>query len=623
MFGSHRRIGMRTALRALVIALVIPLTTVMATPAHAAGTISGTVTSTVGGAPLANVEVDVYTPLVVGNTTTWEFLTFATTNGSGQYSLALENGTYRLGFVDLDGVHAAEFYNNVATVDLAANVVVANGALTRDAILAPMGWIGGTVTNAAGGAPIADVEVLLYVDEGNTGDWVNTGSAVTDSSGNYQLFAPAGTYRIGFDGYAAHFSSEFYNDVADVSLGTSLSILAGAGNESKNATLEALGVVSGTVTDGGTGDPLANIAVGFYANHGTTQLPDWQWEFGVVTDADGFYEHATDHSVRVGFEDPSQTYVTEFYNDKARVDQGATLALQGGALFPNTNAALARAGHITGTVTDADGAPLDAVEVSIYRNEGTAQSPQWEVLSSGFTEANGNYDVPAGAGTYRVGFFRNLSSPVFYDTAGSVNTADNVVVVGSATVPNVDAVLERAPEVLSNTSSPRISGTAKVGSTLTVSPGTWAPSGPTVTYTWLASGKAIAGAHATSFKLTGAQVGKRITVLATASKAGVDDGAALTAATSAVVVKPTMALTDKVKRGKLTLKVRVTASGVQTVAGKVKIFRKSKLLDTVKLKAGKVKVKLGKQKPGKAKYTAKYVGSGWVLPVKERIKVRV
>lgn len=62
---------------------------------------------------------------------------------------------------------------------------------------------------------------------------------------------------------------------------------------------------------------------------------------------------------------------------------------------------------------------------------------------------------------------------------------------------------------------PTISGTKKVGSTLTAKIPAWAPkvtTSATVTYQWLRGGKAIAGATSATYALTAADKGKRIQV---------------------------------------------------------------------------------------------------------------
>ena len=62
--------------------------------------------------------------------------------------------------------------------------------------------------------------------------------------------------------------------------------------------------------------------------------------------------------------------------------------------------------------------------------------------------------------------------------------------------------------------NPSITGTAKVGSTLTAKASAWAP-GATLSYQWLLDGKAIKGATARTYKLLAAQKGKRISLTVT------------------------------------------------------------------------------------------------------------
>jgi hypothetical protein len=66
---------------------------------------------------------------------------------------------------------------------------------------------------------------------------------------------------------------------------------------------------------------------------------------------------------------------------------------------------------------------------------------------------------------------------------------------------------------------PRISGIVKVGQTLTVTNGTWAPV-PQFSTQWLRNGKKIAGATATTYVLTTADRGKRIRVKVVATGLG-------------------------------------------------------------------------------------------------------
>ena len=66
---------------------------------------------------------------------------------------------------------------------------------------------------------------------------------------------------------------------------------------------------------------------------------------------------------------------------------------------------------------------------------------------------------------------------------------------------------------------PTISGTAAVGSTLTGSAGAWSPV-PGLAYAWARNGSAISGATATTYKVTAADAGAKITFMVSASRAG-------------------------------------------------------------------------------------------------------
>jgi hypothetical protein len=75
-------------------------------------------------------------------------------------------------------------------------------------------------------------------------------------------------------------------------------------------------------------------------------------------------------------------------------------------------------------------------------------------------------------------------------------------------------------EVFAKKPAPKISGTAKVGRTLTAKAGTWSPKPSKITYQWKANGKAITGATKKTYKITSKVAGKRITVTVKVTKKG-------------------------------------------------------------------------------------------------------
>ncbi|MFT3861903.1 hypothetical protein [Micropruina sp.] len=94
--------------------------------------------------------------------------------------------------------------------------------------------------------------------------------------------------------------------------------------------------------------------------------------------------------------------------------------------------------------------------------------------------------------------------------------------------------LELPPTGYTDAPVPTIAGTAKKGQTLTATAGSWTPSPDTLAYRWYRSGKAIAKATKTTYKLTSSDVGKKITVTVTASGSGLQTVSRTSAATAKV-----------------------------------------------------------------------------------------
>lgn len=81
---------------------------------------------------------------------------------------------------------------------------------------------------------------------------------------------------------------------------------------------------------------------------------------------------------------------------------------------------------------------------------------------------------------------------------------------------------------------PTIAGTLAGGATLTAKRGTWSSAPSTVKYQWRANGIAIAGATASTFKLSREQLGKKISVSVTGSRPGYTTKTITSASTAAV-----------------------------------------------------------------------------------------
>lgn len=134
--------------------------------------------------------------------------------------------------------------------------------------------------------------------------------------------------------------------------------------------------------------------------------------------------------------------------------------------------------------------------------------------------------------------------------AGFVLTGDSQVVTYAFSFPPIDCVPD---PVQVEVGTVTVTGTPAVGSRLTVTTRGWGPSGVRLAYQWQADGAAIAGATGTSFTLTPAQLGARITVRVTGSGDGLASGSALSAAVGPVAkgtfVAPRPTISGSVKVG--------------------------------------------------------------------------
>jgi immune inhibitor A len=198
----------------------------------------------------------------------------------------------------------------------------------------------------------------------------------------------------------------------------------------------------------------------------------------------------------------------------------------------------------------------------------------------------------------------------------AANPAGSTKVAGTGTVVKVlssdeatgHMVIEVGQKVEA-TSKPVISGTPRVGSTLTARSATWDPAGDvTTTWQWYVGGRAVAGATGATYKLRPADAGKTVTVSQTATLAGRYPGSA-TSAPTAKVQPATVSLRVKapksVKKGKKASVTVFVSSTAGTPGGTVTVTLAGKKV-TRALSHGKVTVKVPASKKGKKKLVVAY-----------------
>ncbi len=117
----------------------------------------------------------------------------------------------------------------------------------------------------------------------------------------------------------------------------------------------------------------------------------------------------------------------------------------------------------------------------------------------------------------------------------------------------------QTPSVV-NATRPTVSGVAEVGGKLTSTSGTWTPSDVTVAYQWLADGAPIVGAAGSTYSPVAGDVGKRISVRVTASKAGHTNGTSTSEETTAVVAPDVVNVTAPTVSGQAKVGRELTAT---------------------------------------------------------------
>lgn len=383
----------------------------------------------------------------------------------------------------------------------AALVISAFAPLPLASAAAP-GGISGTVTDDLG-APLADIEVTVWDLSLATGDVV-VDTDVTDANGAYRMDGIEADpyYRVGFSDPDGVWATEYYDDaVTPVSGGAPfakwVAVVAGQDTD-VDAALEPGSSISGRVTVG-AGDAVRQGRVDLWWRYAAQA---WVRVGNYTTDQDGTYSipGVRGESYRLDFTDPG-----------TGARGSASFAVDSGV--DRTVVA-----HLGGVVTSA-AAPVVA---------GTPQVGQTLTASSGWTPADA--DV-----TYRwvVGDDAtpadDPTGATYAPTAQDVGKPIQVVATatrGAGWIPATAMSAATAPvaaapvPVIASDRAPKIKGKLKVGKVVRVTKGSWTPYPRDLDHTWYAGGKVIKNADRQWLRLTRKQVGKRLTVVVTASVPG-------------------------------------------------------------------------------------------------------
>ncbi|WP_146826183.1 hypothetical protein [Aeromicrobium flavum] len=198
---------------------------------------------------------------------------------------------------------------------------------------------------------------------------------------------------------------------------------------------------------------------------------------------------------------------------------------------------------------------------------------------------------------------------------------------GSVTAKDVTLTLATK---FTTVTKPRITGTPRLGATLTAQPGSYAPAATSVVYEWYAGSASVLGEYdalvgtGRTFTVTSDVIGDSLMVRARPVRAGYE-GPNL--ASAYVFAKSRSSLSVKAKPGKrkATFTVRVKAPDIDTarIYGKASVYAKGKRIKTVTVRGGKATIKIAKQKKGKRTYTIRWSGNKSITSATKSLKVRI
>lgn len=421
-------------------------------PGHAplaTASLEGVIRDAATQLPLAGAQVHLVVPTegpppVVSDTLVTGIVSYETVTDA--------QGTYRLDGVNTDTTYILQIrafgYTSLVLEDFTLDDGEAR-QLDVDLSPRPVTEVSGRVAYDATGEPVADALVLFRSSDafGN--------SARTGADGTYSTLVPDGldyvamVYKQGAD--SAYVYREFFDDAADVADATRLLIVNGAVTDPAGVLFESLDfripdldrsvttTVSGRVTDA-EGTPLGGALVTVFNYFGFRDLQRYTAE----TAADGSYTVTIQGPYRQQLQARADLagYRTEFYAEAPAAHLSTPIAIDVEAPTASgidfTLAPIETppddAPALTGTVTDAQGAPLTDVMVT------ATQAASGETTFA-HTGPDGAYVLPdLVGGLYYVLFTADGFAPTF---AGGARTWSDAAPLAVVTRTAVDLRLER------------------------------------------------------------------------------------------------------------------------------------------------------------------------------------
>lgn len=484
-----------------------------------------TVTGQVDGSAVAGQFVSVNIMDSAGN-----YYSSGSIDQNGDYSISgLPAGSYTAEF-SLQGNYTStnQWWDNESSFASADYFTLTAGATTTDIDDTFGGGATASVSGTVDGpdsSPVGEENVLALGSDGSV-----LGSTSTADDGTYTISGlQPGSYTLEFqNGFnAPTLASQWWQGEPSFAAADYFTLNAGDTLTGFDANLAVGGEIDGTVTDGtASGAPLSNVYVDAYENGqpvNASAFTDGNGNYAITGLAPGSYELYFQPSY------PS-TDAIQWWQNAASIGGATPVVVTGTSVVTGINATLEAGGSISGTVSGkaANGSVFAAsnAQVAVYNSDGSLFTNAY------YADLNGNYSIPnVPAGSYTLYFTpqpdTNDFVPQWWKNQSTEATATQVVVGVGQNVKHISPVF--ASTTLKAV-APKITGSLKVGSTLTAKPGNWGPGTVSFSYQWSRNGAQVSGATASTYVLSNADANASITVTVTGSETGFTTDALTSAA---------------------------------------------------------------------------------------------
>jgi hypothetical protein len=458
----------------------------------------------------------------------------ATADASGNYTVTgLQADSYKVQFLPpYNSNYVTSFWNGHTDAAQGDTLVVAADQAVAgiDGTLGTGATISGVVDAADNpGVGLNGGQVIAQKADGNSVAYGFIGS-----DGKYTVpGVPTGTYTLKFQPpVETNYASTWWQGETSLASADYFSVSAGSILTGYDADLPAAASISGTLT--AAGSPVGSLQGGSVYAFSTSG--DGSGNTGFVG-ANGTYTvpGLAPGSYTLDFQAPyGDSHAQQWWHNAASPDTSTPVTLTAGQALTGINAVLGAGATISGTVLGkaASGSefPAQGVEIDVYTVGG--------VLTSGgtFADDSGAYTISnLAAGSYVIDYLPAGDTtdfiPQWWKNKSSEATATPITVRGGQTKANVDVVFANSTL---KAVTPKITGAAKVGHTLTAKPGKWGPGTVTFSYQWSRGGAPISGATGSTYVPTNADVASALAVTVTGSEANYTTQSLSSVSTSSV-----------------------------------------------------------------------------------------